>query len=158
MSSCLTHITFPATLRTREEEVGPKARHHALGPRVTNREGLPCSPEAVAYFLHGRLQLYPEHREGEQAQDQHTARGVWREGWGVREQAALAGKSGKWGHLGGCPVQVSRRPLIAQVLSSPQDTLKSLAAGALCQHESAWYQFPSSHDMLNSNHDTHQPW
>lgn len=53
----------------------PEARHRALGHRVTNRGGLPCSPEAMAYFLHGRPQLYPEHREGEQAQDQQTARG-----------------------------------------------------------------------------------
>lgn len=38
-------------------------------------EGLPCSPEAMAYFLHSRPQLYPEHREREQAQDQQMARG-----------------------------------------------------------------------------------
>lgn len=157
---CPPAPTLPATLRTQEEEAGPRSQAPCTGPQGNQYEGLPCSPEAMAYFLHGRPQLYPDTGRGSRPKASRCERKG--RGWGEagEEQAALAGESGKWGHLGGCPVQDSRRPLIAQVLSSPQNTLRSpaAAAGALCQHKSTWCQFPSSHNTLDSNHDTHQPW
>lgn len=62
-----------------------------------------------------------------------------------QHQGGLASKGDKWGHLGGCQVQVSRRPLMAQVSLCLSICDKPTAVSPLCQ-----YRRPSGVDFLQA--------
>lgn len=124
---------------------------------VTHGEGPPPSSGLWPTPLQ---QLCSEHREGRKQpqRGREAARPSVPPSPHSQWQGSLGRREGQTGRTGGCPVQVSRRPLIAQVLSAPQDTLQPTAARGLCQHQRPHgVCFLQARDTLHSSHDAHQP-